>query len=319
MKQFLLSSACALLVLTAAGSPAMAQQTVSANDLERLRSGVYDASRDLTTMRSRDSATATRLQGELDELGDEVVYLRVKLRKEGRVSWNEYTDLRDRIDALRSRARGDSGMTGSAAGRSSSGGSYSSQTMPASSTRDTRGDDQDRPYGGTSRRGAPGEIPVGQEMDVRLQTRLSSGTAQVEDRFEATTLVDLYQDDRLLVPAGSVVRGVVTNVEKAGRLDRKATLSLSFDRMTVRGRDYDIRATVSEAIEGEGYKGDAAKIGAGATVGAFIGGILGGAKGALAGILIGGGGTVAATEGKDVDLPAGTVLRLRFDSPISVR
>lgn len=318
MKQFLLSSACALLVLTAAGSPAMAQQqSVSANDIERLRSSVYDMSRDLSALRSRDSATAVRLQGELDDLGDEVVYLRVKLRKEGRVSWSEYSDLRDRIDSLRSRARGDSGMTGSGSSATSGGGSYASQTMGTSS-RSARPADQERPYGET-RRGSPGEIPVGQEMDVRLQTRLSSGTAQVEDRFEATTLVDLYQDDRLLVPAGSVVRGVVTNVEKAGRLDRKASLSLSFDRMTVRGRDYDIRATVSEAIEGEGYKGDAAKIGAGATVGAIIGGILGGAKGALAGILIGGGGTVAATEGKDVDLAAGTVLRLRFDSPVNVR
>ena len=48
-----------------------------------------------------------------------------------------------------------------------------------------------------------------------------------------------------------------------------------------------------------------AKIGAGAGVGAIIGGILGGAKGALLGVLIGGGGTIAATEGKDVKLPAG--------------
>jgi len=51
-------------------------------------------------------------------------------------------------------------------------------------------------------------------------------------------------------------------------------------------------------------------------VGAIIGGILGGFKGALAGILIGGGGTIAATEGKDVELPPGTVLRVRLDSPL---
>ena len=89
-------------------------------------------------------------------------------------------------------------------------------------------------------------------MDVRLQTTLSSETAQVEDRFEATTLVDLYQDDRVLVPAGSVVGGVVSAVEKAGRLDRKASLTLAFDRLTVRGRDYPIRATLTQALEGEG-------------------------------------------------------------------
>ena len=40
------------------------------------------------------------------------------------------------------------------------------------------------------------EIPAGTEIDVRLQNALNSGTAQVEDRFEATTLVDLNVDGR---------------------------------------------------------------------------------------------------------------------------
>ena len=57
---------------------------------------------------------------------------------------------------------------------------------------------------------------------------------------------------------------------------------------------------------------------AGAGVGAIIGGILGGVRGALAGILIGGGGTVAATEGNEVDLAPGTVLRVRLDAALDV-
>src|SRR5262245_24991172 len=68
--------------------------------------------------------------------------------------------------------------------------------------------------------GRRGTIPVGQEMDVRLRERLSSETAKVEQRFETTTVVDLTQDGRVLVPAGSVVEGVVANVEKPGRIDR---------------------------------------------------------------------------------------------------
>ena len=50
-----------------------------------------------------------------------------------------------------------------------------------------------------------------------------------------------------------------------------------------------------------------------------LGGILGGFKGALAGILIGAGGTIAATEGKEVELPQGSVLRVRIDSPLQIR
>ncbi len=131
-------------------------------------------------------------------------------------------------------------------------------------------------------------------------------------------MVDLLQGDRVLVPAGSVMRGIVSSVNKATRLERKGSLTVAFDRITIDGRSYPIRATVTQAIESEGIKGEKEKIGAGAGVGAIIGGILGGAKGALAGILIGGGGTIAATEGKDVELPPGTVLRVRLDSPLDL-
>jgi hypothetical protein len=92
-----------------------------------------------------------------------------------------------------------------------------------------------------------------------------------------------------------------------------------FDQITINGRTHQIRASVTEALEGGGYKEDAAKIGTAAGVGAIIGGILGGVKGALAGVLIGGGGIVAATEGQDIVLPPGTILRVRFDSPVMLR
>ena len=110
------------------------------------------------------------------------------------------------------------------------------------------------------------------------------------------------------------VRGTV---EKIDDDDAEASFYQSLQRRY--GRSYPIHGTVTQALESEGIKGEAAKIGAGAGVGAIIGGILGGAKGALLGVLIGGGGTIAATEGKDVKLPAGTVLRVRFEQPLVVR
>jgi len=174
-------------------------------------------------------------------------------------------------------------------------------------------DDRRQPQSGTS------AIPTGQEIDVRLETQLYSDTAQVEDRFEATTVVDLYRGNDVLIPAGSMLRGVVRTVDRASRTDRKGALTVSFDQITVRGRTYPMRGTVSQALESGGVKGEAARIGAGASVGAIIGGIIGGAKGALLGVLIGGGGTIAATEGQDVKLPAGTVLRVRLDTPPNVR
>jgi hypothetical protein len=96
-------------------------------------------------------------------------------------------------------------------------------------------------------------------------------------------------------------------------------LSLSFDQISIGGRNYAIRGSVVEALESGGYREDAERIGAGAAVGGIIGGILGGVKGAIAGVLIGGGGVVAATEGEDVELEPGAVLRMRLDQPLEVR
>jgi|SRR5687768_4416689 hypothetical protein len=163
-----------------------------------------------------------------------------------------------------------------------------------------------------------GVVPTGQELDVRLQSTLSSETATVEQRFEATTVVDLMQNGRVLIPAGSVVSGIVSSVEKAGRVDRTGKMTLSFDRVTVRGREHQIRASAVDVFKSGGIREEKGTAGVGAGAGAIVGGILGGVKGAVLGAVIGAGGAIAATDGKDVELPAGSVVRVRFDSPVTV-
>jgi hypothetical protein len=290
----------------------MAQQSVSTNDIQRLQDQVFQASGDVSRLRATDSSLASRLETELDDLRDEVIYLKVKLRKEGSVYRTEYTDLRDRLQDIRSRARGEvsRGGTGSGVSGGVSGG------VPGGVSGGVSGDTRR----GTTRSSGRSTIPEGQEIDVRLERELSSDTAQVEDRFEATTVADLSTgNNNVLIPAGSVMRGVVSSVNRASRTDRKGTLTVAFDQITIDGRVYPMRGTVTEALESEGIRGEAGRIGAGAGVGAIIGGILGGVKGALLGVLIGGGGTIAATEGKDVTLPPGTILRVRLDEPPNVR
>jgi hypothetical protein len=294
----------ALLCLAAVDASAQtrqAAQSVTQADIQRLQDSLYDVERSVAKLRDRDPDLARTLQGRLGDIRDEVTYLRLKFQKEGRVSSAEVADARDRLERVRSQAVG--GTDPEARPRGTAG----------TAARDEAAPERQAPAARAN------EVPVGAELDVRLQTSLNSGTAEVEDPFEATTLVDLMNGDRVLVPAGSMVRGIVASAERAGRLDRSARLTLTIDRLTIDRRTYPIRATVTEALESGGYAGDAAKIGAGAGVGAIIGGILGGTKGALAGILIGGGGIIAATEGKEVDLPAGTVLRIRMDQPVLVR
>jgi hypothetical protein len=290
MKAFIL----ALAVLFVAAATISAQGSLTSADIQRLQESVYDAGVDVSRLRERDSARADALQRQLDELRDEVIYLKVKLRKESNVPRTEYSDVRDRLERLQSEARGEPARA------SSSRPSVNDGPTPAAN--DTR-------ISAT-------EIPVGTEFDVRLQSRLNSGTARVEDRFDTTTIGAYERNGRMLVPAGSVMRGVVNAVTPATRgINRRGELTLVFDRFTIDGRTYSVRATVMQALQGEA---DTGRVAAGAGVGAIIGGILGGVRGALTGILIGGGGTVAATEGNDVDLAPGTVLRVRLDAPLDV-
>jgi hypothetical protein len=161
-------------------------------------------------------------------------------------------------------------------------------------------------------------VPVGTEIDVRLQTALNSATAKVEQRFEATTLVDLKLGGEVRIPAGTIVRGFVGSVRAAGRIERKGSLTLAFDEILLPNGPSRLRASVSQALDGKASE-DISRIGTGAALGAIVGGLLGGGKGLLLGVLVGGGGTIAATDGSDVNLPIGTVLRLRVDAPLEIR
>ncbi len=306
-------------VLLLVPSVGRAQTAMTTSDVQRLQDELTQASSELSRLRSSNADLATRLSPELEELREEVIYLKVKLRKETNVPRSEYHATRDRIDAFMGKVR--SGGTGSTTSTRSGGGTTVSGSGGVSGNIPITGRGgaglPDSPRGRAQ--GTVTIIPAGQEIDVRLQDRLSSETAQVEDRFEATTIVDVYEGSRVIIPAGSVMRGVVRTVNRATRTDRRGEMTVSFDQITIRDRAYPMRGTVTEALESEGVKGEAGRIGAGAGVGAIIGGIIGGVKGALLGVLIGGGGTIAAVPGKDVVLDPGTVLRVRLDTPPDVR
>ena len=316
--------AMAALVTAALAAPAVAQQqnysAVSPADIQRLQDTVGQAAIDVQQLRSRDASRAGQMQSQLDDLREEVIYLKVKLRKDGTLARSEYASVRDRLDDLRSQATNFTPSTASATGATSnraaasgtSGTERPSSSQTSSSTRTTTSSN-------ASTASNMIEIPAGTELDVRLTNPINSGTAQVEDRFEGTTLVDLNISGRTAIPAGSVMRGVITAVAPATRTNRTARMTVSFDQVTVNGRAYPVRGTVTQAIEGEGIRGEAGKIATGAGVGAVLGAVLGGVKGAVLGTIIGGGGITAATEGKEVELPQGSVLRVRLDSPVQIQ
>jgi hypothetical protein len=165
-------------------------------------------------------------------------------------------------------------------------------------------------------------VPAGTALPLELTTAVSSETATVEMPVSARLRQDVEVDGVTVLPAGSVFRGEVVDVARAGRVQGRARLGLRFTSVTIGDAREDLR-TNPVTFEGEATKGeDAAKVGAGAGVGAVIGGLLGGGSGAAKGAAIGGAagaGTVLATRGREVELPSGSNINATLASEIDVR
>ena len=69
-----------------ATAPPVSAQSVTAAEVQRLQDAVLDASRDVAALRTSDAALASTLDTQLDEIRDDVAYLRGKLRREGSLS-----------------------------------------------------------------------------------------------------------------------------------------------------------------------------------------------------------------------------------------
>lgn len=267
-----------------AGAVIAAQTPVSAPDLMQLETSVTEVEGLVAKLKAGDPTLATDLQRTLSDVKDEVAYLKVKLRREGKVTREEYVAVRDRIETLRIKAQG--------------------PTVAAQPVM------EDRP-------GRTVTVPVGTQFEVRMQQPLESGTAKIEDRFEATTLADVVVQGQTAIPAGSLARGFVSSVKPAGKVSRTGSLTLSFDEVRIGETSFRLRASVVQALDPKMTE-DVSKISVGAAAGGVVGGLIGGIKGALLGVLIGAGGTIAATDGSDVKLPMGAVLRIRVDQPLDV-
>src|SRR5919201_1636085 len=108
--------ALAAIVSAALAAPVVAQQQnsqVTQADIQRLQDSAFQAAADVQQLKSRDAARASQLQAQLDDLRDEVIYLKVKLRKEGSLQRSEYASVRDRLADLRSQATSASPSSGS--------------------------------------------------------------------------------------------------------------------------------------------------------------------------------------------------------------
>src|SRR5690349_21809772 len=169
--------ALAAIVAAALAAPVAAQQNsqVSQADIQRLQDSVFQAGSDIQQLRSRDAARATQLQTQLDDLRDEVTYLKVKLRKEGSLQRTEYATVRDRLDDLRSQATnytasytpaGTNGATSASSATGATGANRAAGTSPSSTPTQSSTTTRSSSASTTTASGSGVEIPSGTELDV---------------------------------------------------------------------------------------------------------------------------------------------------------
>jgi hypothetical protein len=164
-------------------------------------------------------------------------------------------------------------------------------------------------------------VPGGTALAVRLDSSVGSDTSQVEDPVKATLMEAVLVEGAEVLPAGSVLTGVVTTADSAGKVSGRATLAVRFRSMSVAGETTALSASLRQTAAST-RKDDAKKIGIPAAGGAIIGAIVGGKKGAGIGAAVGGGaGTavVLATSGPEVRWPQGTALSIELDRAVDVR
>ncbi|MDP2320564.1 MAG: hypothetical protein Q8O42_14645 [Acidobacteriota bacterium] len=165
-------------------------------------------------------------------------------------------------------------------------------------------------------------VPSDAVLGLQIERTVSSELARVEDKVEARVTRDVRVENRVAIPAGSTVRGSVTEVDKGGRVKGTARLAIRFHTIVL--ADGTQLALKSDPVirEGQSPGGEsAAKVGGAAIGGAILGAILGGGRGAAIGGAVGAGAGTAAAMSNDrnpATLTAGTTVTVRMQAPVTV-
>jgi hypothetical protein len=180
------------------------------------------------------------------------------------------------------------------------------------------------------------QVRANETFHVRLGQTLNSGKARVGDTFTTTVVDPVYSTNGIeLVPAGSIISGRVTAVEKARKDGNPGTLSVVFYNLKLPNNRAAAMSGSLTDLNSENTSSDnegtaSAKksshrnvkfIGGGAGGGALIGAIAGGGKGAAIGAGIGAGvGFIAKKlkKGDEAKVEQGTEFGVILNRAISL-
>jgi hypothetical protein len=179
-------------------------------------------------------------------------------------------------------------------------------------------------------------VPSGTRFGVVLQNGISTRSAKAGDSVYFQTSFPITQNNRIVIPVGSYLRGALLAAKRPGRIKGKGEFRLRLDTLILpngytvslnaapRSADSGGKETMDSEgkVTGPGGKGkDIGTVAETTVTGAGIGAIAGGGKGAGIGAGIGGLAGLAAvllTRGPEAELPRGSALDIVLEHELAL-
>ena len=180
---------------------------------------------------------------------------------------------------------------------------------------------------------APGAAPIvrpadvnvaaGTNLTIRINQHISVKTSRVGDRFDGEVVDPVVGDnDRVVIPKGAPVSGVVVASHRRGHFKGSSILELRLTYLTLNGTRYALDThDLTQTKKGKG-KRSAAFIAGGSGLGMLVGGVASGGVGLLVGGLVGAGGGTALgglTGNRDIEIPAEAIVRFKLADNLVVQ
>jgi hypothetical protein len=165
-------------------------------------------------------------------------------------------------------------------------------------------------------------VPSGTEISVRTNDIIDSTQAREGQSFSAVIANDVTgASGEVLIPKGADAELVLRQASSGGTTG-SPELTLDLQSVSTGGHRYEVSSSDLQQGNNRGLgknKRTATMVGGGAVLGTLLGAIAGGGKGAAIGAASGaavGGTAQVLTKGKEVKVPAETVLNFKLDQPL---
>jgi len=166
-------------------------------------------------------------------------------------------------------------------------------------------------------------VPAGTSLAIRINQHISVKTSRAGDHFDGEFVQPVLADnDRVIIPKGTPVGGIVAASHRRGHFKGASILELRLTSLTLNGMRYPLATSdLTRTKKGKG-KRSAAFIGGGSGLGMLIGGVATGGTGLLIGGLAGAGAGTALgglTGNRDIEIPAESIVKFKLANTLTLQ